>query len=353
MKTPPASLQLAVAALAFGCLLNPLPGRAESPYHLLKEIPVGGDGGWDYLSVDPTGRRLYVTHGTKVIVLDIDQDAVVGEITDTPGVHGFALAPELGRGFSSNGQEAKAGIVDLKTLKTLQKVPTGQGPDAILYERRRQEVYTFNGRAHSATVMDARSGAVVATIALPGQPEFAATDPSENRVYCNIEDQSVIVAIDIRGHQVVNTWPIAPGEEASGMAIDVAHHRLFIGCHNRLMLMLDSTNGKVVAQVPIGAGVDANAFDPGTQLAFSSNGDGTVTIAHEDSPEKLTVVQTLATASGARTMALDTKTHRIYLASARFEPQSEPAAGEPRRRPKMIPDTFKVLVYGMETLPGR
>ncbi len=314
-------------------------------YHFIKEIPIGGEGGWDYLSVDAAGRRLYVSHGTKVVVIDIDKDAVAGEIDDTPGIHGFAVAPELKRGFSSNGREAKAGIVDLETLKTLSKVETGPNPDAILYESGKQEVYTFNGRGDSATAFDAKTGNVAATIALTGKPEFAAADPEAGRVYCNLEDKNAIAAIDTKTHQVVNTWPIAPGEEASGMAIDVAHHRLFIGCHNNLMAMIDNTTGKVVATVPIGNGVDANAFDPGTQLAFSSNGEGTVTIAHEDSPDKLTVVQTLKTERGARTMALDPKTHRIYLASAKFEAATDQPAGE-RRRPKMVPDSFKILVYG-------
>jgi len=322
---------------------------AAGPYHFLKEIPVGGEGGWDYLSVDAWARRLYVSHATKVVVIDLEQETVAGEIADTPGVHGFAPAPELQRGFSSNGREAKASIVDLKTLKTLSKVTTGENPDAILYEPGQHEVYTFNGRGRSATVFEAKTGQVVATIALSGQPEFAAADPKAGRVYCNLEDMSEVAVIDTKTHKVLNNWPIAPGESASGMAIDLAHHRLFIGCHNQLMVMMDSTNGKVIATVPIGQGVDANAFDAGSQLAFSSNGEGTVTIAHEDNPEKLTVVQSLATERGARTMALDPKTHKIYLASAKYEEST----GAPRQRPKIIPGSFKILVYGMEQASGR
>lgn len=321
---------------------------AEEPYHFLHEIPVGGEGGWDYLSVDPAARRLYVSHGTKVVVIDVDKDAVAGEIADTPGVHGLAVASELRRGYTSNGRENKAGIVDLETLKTLSKVDTGQNPDGMLYEPGQHEVYMFNGRGSSATVFDAKSGAIVATVALAGKPEFAAADPQAGRVYNNIEDKSDVAVIDTKTHQVTATWPIAPGEEASGMAIDVAHHRLFLGCRNKLMVMMDSSSGKVVATVPIGQGVDANAFDPQTQLAFASCGDGTVTVAKEESPDKLTVVQTLATERGARTMALDPKTHNIYLATAKFEAQPEPATGAPRQRPKMVPGTFKVLVYGMK-----
>jgi len=324
-------------------------GHAGSPYHFLKEIAVGGEGGWDYLAIDPAARRLYVAHATKIVVIDIDQDAVVGEISDTPGVHGFAIAPDLQRGFSSNGKEAKAGIVDLKTLQTVAKVDTGENPDAIVYASGPQEVYAFNGRGQSATVFDAKTGKVVATVPLPGKPEFAVYDPAAGRVYDNIEDKSEVVVIDVKLHQIVNTWPIAPGAEASGLAIDLAHHRLFIGCHNQLMLMMDGANGRVPATVPIGQGVDANAFDSGTQLAFSSNGDGTVTVAHEDTPDKLTLIQNLVTQKGARTMALDSLTHKIYVATAQFEaPTANPAASAPPPgRPKIIPGTFKILVYGM------
>jgi YVTN family beta-propeller protein len=319
---------------------------AQGAYHFIKEIPVGGEGGWDYLTVDAAGRRLYVSHATKVVVIDIDKDAIVGEIADTPGVHGVAVAAELGRGFTSNGQENKASIVDLKTLQTLSKVETGKNPDGMLYEPGQKEVYFFNGRSQSATVIDAKSGKVVATIPLQGKPEFGQADPQAGRVYDNLEDKNELVAIDTKTHEVVNRWPIAPGEEASGMAIDLAHRRLFLGCGNKKMVMVDSSNGKVVGEVPIGDGVDANAFDPGTQLAFASCGDGTVTIAHEDSPEKLTVVQTLKTEPRARTMTLDPKTHRIYLACAKFE---APAAdGAPRQRPRVVPGSFKILVYGTE-----
>jgi YVTN family beta-propeller protein len=338
-------------ALSFAGFMNVPVCRAEGPYHFVKEIPVGGEGGWDYLAIDETARRLYLTHATKVVVIDLDKDEVIGEIADTPGVHGIAIAPELQRGFSSNGKESKASVIDLKTLKTLSKVDTGENPDAILYEPSQQEVYTFNGRGHSATVIDVKSGKVVATIPLSGKPEFAAADPEAGRVYCNIEDKNEIVAIDVKTHQVVNTWPIAPGEEASGMAFDTTNHRLFIGCHNKMMLMMDSSNGKVVATVPIGQGVDANAFDPGTRFAFSSNGEGTVTIAHEDAPDKLTPVQTLTTERGARTMALDSKTHRIYLASAKFEQPAVQTPGVPQQRPQIIPGSLKILVYGNDKAP--
>lgn len=317
--------------------------HAEISYHLLTEIPVGGDGGWDYLTVDSGGQRLYVSHATKVVVIDLTKDAVYGEITNTPGVHGIAIAPELNRGFTSNGRENKAGIVDLKTLQTLSKVDTGANPDGMLYEPGRQEFYMFNGKGESATVIAAKTGQVVATIPLGGKPEFAAADAKAGRVFNNLEDKSELLAIDTQTHTVANRWPIAPGKEASGMAFDEKNHRLFLGCGNKMMVMADSESGKVVAHVPIGDGVDANAFDPGTMLAFASCGDGTVTIAHEDAPDKLTVVQTLKTEKGARTMTIDPATHKIYLASAKFD-----APAEGQRRGKMQPGSFKILVYGMD-----
>jgi YVTN family beta-propeller protein len=319
-----------------------LAGRAAEPYHFIKEIPIAGDGGWDYLAVDSAAQRLYVSHATKVVILDLSQDAVVGEITNTPGVHGIALAPKMNRLFVSNGKENKISIVDAQTLRTLAKVETGTNPDCILFVPKLKEVYAFNGRSQSATVIAGDSGEVITNIPLGGKPEFAQADPKAGRIYNNLEDKSEVAVIDIASHQVVTNWPIAPGESASGMAFDRRHHRLFLGCDNRLMAMLDTTSGKVLATVPIGEGVDANAFDPKTQFAFASCGDGTTTIAHEDG-DQLTVVQTLKTERSARTMALDPATHKIYLAAAKFE---EPAPGQ--RRGKMVPGTFKILVYGMD-----
>ena len=317
---------------------------ASPAYHLVKEIPIAGDTGWDYLSIDPQARRLYVTHGTHIVVVDIDTNTVVGDIADTPGVHGFAMAPELGKGFSSNGTESKVSVVDLKSLATLAKIDTEAGPDAIVYEPGHREVYAFNGRAKSVTIISAASGQVVQSLPLPGKPEFPAADPADSRVFVNIEDRNEVVAIDTGTHKIVSEWPIAPGESASGMAFDATHHRLFLGCENHLMLMLDSNSGQVVGSVPIGTGVDANAFDNQLQLAFSSNGEGTVTIAHEAAHDKLVVVQTLHTQPSARTMALDPMTHRIYLAAATLQPTQANAPATGHRR-ATVPGTFKVLVY--------
>ncbi len=323
-----------VAVVSVLATSNPM-RAAETQYKLLKEIQVGDPSSWDYLSVDAPDRRLFVSHGTEVVVIDIDANTIVGKISNTPRVHGFAPAPDLGRGVASNGGENKASIVDLKTLETITKLETGQNPDGMLYEPGQHEVYLFNGRSGSATVIDVKNAKVVATIPLGGKPEFGTADPDAGRVFDNLEDKNAVVVIDTKNHAVVNTWPITGGEGPSGQAIDLKNHRLFIGCgDNNVMAMMDSTTGKVITTVPIGAGVDANAFDPGTLLAFASCGKaGTVTIAHEDSPGKLTVIQTLKTEIGARTMTVDPKTHRIYL-----------AVGQ-RNGP---PNNFKVLAYGME-----
>jgi len=332
-------LMKTMLALAIGFTAVAALAAADVNYHLVNTIPIGGDGGWDYLSVDSAAQRLYVSHATKVVVIDLAKDAVVGEITNTPGVHGLAVAPELNRGLVTCGRENKAAIVDLKTLEIISKVATGANPDGMLYEPGQQEFYTFNGRGESATVIDAKTAKVVATIPLGGKPEFAVADPKAGLVFNNLEDKSELVTIDTKTHTVKNRWPIAPGEEASGMAFDEKTHRLFLGCGNKLMAMVDSSSGKVLATVPIGDGVDANAFDPGTQLAFASCGDGTVTIAKEDG-DKLTVVQTLKTEKGARTMTIDPATHKIYLASAKFD-----APAEGQRRGKLQPGSFKILVF--------
>lgn len=301
-------------------------------YRLLTEIHIGGGGGHDYLSIDSAEGRLYVTHESQIEVIDLATDKLVGTVANTPGVHEFALAPDLQRGFASNGRNATASIVDLKSLQTLGTVSTGESPDAALFESVHNEVYTFNGRGRSATVFSAKTGTVLATIALPGKPEFAVNDAALGRLFNNIEDQDEVVAIDTSRHEIAATWPAAPCASASGLALDPARHRLFLGCENKLMVMMDANTGKVLASVPIEGGVDANAYDPGTQLAFSANGQGTVTIARAGEGVSLKVVQTLPTQNGARTMALDPTTHRIYLATDE----------------RGVANSFKIMVFGAE-----
>ena len=317
--------------------------HAADPYHLIKEIPIGGEGGWDYISVDPSAHRLYVSHATKVVVADIDTGKVIGEIPNTDGVHGFAIAPELGRGFSSNGRANTSTIIDLKTLKPLGTVATGGNPDAIFYEPMQKEVYTMNGNGKSATVFDAQTGKVVATIPLGGKPEAVAEDRPTARLFVNIEDTGAIGVIDIKTHTLVATWPLTGCEEPTGLGYDPKSHRLFSACANTVMTMTDSESGRVVATIPIGNGADGGGFDPATGYAFASNGgDGTVTIAHLDNPNKLTVVQTLPSAVSGRTMVLDPVSHNIYVPAAKTTPNP---AGRGRAVP--VPGTFKVLMFGM------
>ena len=314
---------------------------AQDAYKFVTEIPIGGEGGWAILTIDSAEQRLYLSHATKVVVVDLNKNAVAAEIADTLGVHAFVAGSGFQRGFSSNGKENKSSVVDLTTLKTISKIDTGQNPDAIAYEPRHHEVYVFNHTGNSATVIDARESNVVATIPLPGNPEFPAIDEKASGVYINIEDKSEVAVIDSAKHEVIAHWPLAPGEEPTGIAFDAAHHRLFAACHNKMLVMLDTETGKVVANVPIGAGTDGCASDDATQLVFASCGDGTTTIA-----EKLTVVQTLKTERGTRTIALDLKTHRIYLPTAQFQPLPSPSPGASPTRPTIVPNTLKLLVYG-------
>ena len=318
----------------------------DEVYHSVREIPIGGEGGWDILTIDRTANRLYLSQATKVVIVDLNTSRVTGEIADTPGVHAFVAVPEVQRGFSSNGKESKSSVVDLTTLKTTSKIDTGSNPDAVVYEPRHGEVYVFNHTGNSVTVINAKTATVAATIPLGGTPEFAAVDQATGRVYCNIEDKSEVAVIDADKHEVVARWSLSPGEGPSGIALDATHHRLFSGCHNKMMVMLDTESGKVVGSVPIGSGVDGCAFDDATQLAFASCGDGTTTIAREEAPDKLTVLQTLKTERGARTMALDPQTHRIYLPTAQFQPPPSPSPGASTGRPSAVPNTLKLLVYG-------
>ncbi len=336
----------ALAALGFSVALLCGTAAAEEAYKFLNEIPIGGEGGWDYVTVDAAARRLYLSHATKVVVVDLTKNAVIGEIGDTPGVHGLIVVADLERGFSSNGKESRVSVVDLKTLRTISKIDTGANPDALVYEPRHGEIYVFNHSGNSATVINAKTAGVVNTIALGGNPEFAAADSAAERIYCNVEDKSEVAVIDAAKHEVVARWSLAPVTEPTGMAFDATHHRLFVGCHNKLMAMLDTETGKVVATVPIGDGVDGCAFDDATQLAFASCGDGTTTIAKEETPQRLTTIQTLKTERGARTIALDPQTHRIYLPTAQFHPPPSPAPGASPSRPMIVPNTLKLLVYG-------
>jgi DNA-binding beta-propeller fold protein YncE len=318
--------------------------QAGSGYHLINKIPVGGEGGWDYLTVDSAAHRLYVSRGTHVMVIDIATGKVIGDIPDTPGVHGIALAPELNRGFISNGRANTAFIFDIRTLQEVGQVKTGENPDAILYEPAYQRVFTFNGKSKDATAFDAASGKVLGTIALGGKPEFATTD-NKGRIFVNIEDTNEVVELDSKKLAIEKRYSLSPCTEPTGMAIDSEHRRIYSGCRNKIMDVLDVVSGKVVAAVPIGEGVDGNAYDADAGLAFSANGEGTLTVVREMSPGRFDV-ETVPTQRGARTMALDTKSHKIYLPTADFAPVPAAPAGAVKPRPTIIKDSFVILVVG-------
>jgi DNA-binding beta-propeller fold protein YncE len=327
-----------IVMIAAAALAAPGPG-----YKVTNTYKVGGEGGWDYLIADAAARRLYISRGTHVIVLDMDSGKTVGDITDTPGVHGIALAPELGRGFISNGREGTVSIFDLKTLATSSKVKVGDNPDAILYDPATKRVFTFNGRSQDATAIDATNGTVLGTIKLDGKPEFSASD-GKGGVFVNIEDKSELVAIDPAKLEVKSKWPLAPCESPSGLSMDRKNRRLFVGCDNKMMAVVNADTGKVMATPAIGDGVDATAFDDETGLAFASCGEGVLTVVREESPEKFSVAENVPTQPGARTLALDSKTHNVFVVTAKFGPPPAATPDNPHPRRSIVPDTFVVLV---------
>src|SRR5579862_2366520 len=284
-------------------------------YSVIKKVPIPGTGSWDYLSVDEGARRLYVSHGTQVEVIDLDSLGIVGNIPKTEGVHGVAIAPELGRGFVSNGQASTVTIFDLKTLQKIGDVPAGKKPDAIIYDPATSRVFAFNGGSDSATAIDAATGKVAGTIDLGGGPEFAAADGT-GYVYDNLEDESTVLKINSRTLKIEQRWPTAPCSSPSSMAMDRANRRLFLGCRSRVMAVMNADTGKVITTLPIGDHVDATAYDAAAKLIFNSNGDGTVTVIRQESPDSYSVAQTVKTVPKAKTMALVPQTHRLFLSTA-------------------------------------
>jgi hypothetical protein len=319
--------------------------QGDGGYHLVHQYKLGGEGGWDYIYMDPNSRRLYITRGTHVQVIDIDSGKLEGDITDLKGVHGVALDKANNKGYISDGRDNSVVVFDLKSLKQTGKVQAGTNPDAILFDPYSNRVFAFNGRSGNATVIESKDNSVAGTIDLGGKPEFAATD-GKGKVFANIEDKSTLVEIDPKGSKVVNTWPLAPGDGPSGLSIDADREVLFSGCDNQKMAIVDGNSGKVIATPSIGKGVDATSFDKGVQQAYSSNGEGSITVIKEDSPTSFSVAATVPTKRGARTMTVDEKTHNLITVTADFEPAPAATPGQPRPRPKMIPDSFVVLVYG-------
>jgi len=311
-------------------------------YAATQTWPIGGEGGWDYVWADAAGGRLYASHGTQVEVLDLASGKLVGTLANTPRVHGILTVPGLNRGFVSCGGNNTVLLFDPKTLRATGSAPTGQKPDALLYDEFTKHVFVFNNGTTTATVLDAATGAVVGTAELGGAPEAGVSD-HQGTIFVNLEDKNEIVAFDAKTLVVKHRWPLAPGQEPTGLAIDVRHRRLFSGCDGKLII-LDADNGKVLAALPTADGVDGVVFDPARQDAFASGGSGSLTVVHEDGPNSFRVAQTVPTARGARTCALDETTHRVFLLAADYGPAPAPTAAVPKPRPAVLPGTFRVVV---------
>jgi hypothetical protein len=334
------ALLLALGFCICALPLSAAPSPGTSGYKVMKTVAVGGEGGWDYVYVDSSARRVYISRGTHTVVMDADTYAVVGDIPDTQGVHGIAIASDLGRGFTSNGRSNDVTIFDLKTLKPIGNVKTDANPDAIVYDPVSKRVFTFNGRGKNTTAINAADGTVAGTLALGGKPEFAAVD-GKGSIFVNNEDTSEIIEINAQKITETHRWPLAPCKSPSGLAMDTKNRRLYSVCDDKVSVVVNADTGKVVATPEIGNGPDAAAFDPESNDFFASCGEGVLTVVHQDSPDKYTVVENVPTKRSARTMGLDLKTHNIFMPAADFDP---PAQGE--RRGKMKPDSFVVVVVG-------
>ncbi len=343
-------LHFLFAVLGLGFILSTL-GHLQAQttaFHLIKKTVIGGEGGWDYLSVDSKNHRIYVSHSTKVEVLNLDTHEKVGEITNLQGVHGVIAVPKSGRGITTNGRSNTATIFDLKTLSSIVEVPTGKNPDALLYDSYSDRVYVFNHSGGDATVIDIGAGKVTGTIALGGEAVEAGATDGKGTIFVNLEDVHEIVSFDTKTLTVKNRWKLTPGEEPTGLAIDTKTHRLFTVCHNELMLILDSENGKIIAQVPIGKRVDGVVFDPATKQAISSNGEGSITVVQEVSANEYKALETVKTELGARTITLDPKTHHVFVSTAQYGETPPATAENPRPRPKVVPGTFMILELGVK-----
>lgn len=337
--------KLPFCCIAAACMLTTMSALAQqgSGYRIINSYTLGGEGGWDYLNLDPATGRLFITRGSHVMVVDPANGKQLGDITGLSGIHGTAFVGS--HAYVSEGGANRIAVIDTKSLSKISEIPVGQRPDGILYDPFSKRIYTFNSISKDATAVDPANGKAMGSVALGGKPEAAVSDGA-GTIFVNIEDKSELVAFDTRTLAVKQRYPLAPCEEPSGIAADLAHGRIFSGCDNKMIAVTDMKTGKVVTTIPIGEGVDANRFDPGTGLVFSSNGQsGTLTVAHEDSPNKFTVLQNLATAEGARTMELDEKSHRVYVVTADRKPGT-PTADRPNPRPVPVPGTFRLIVLG-------
>lgn len=338
--------RIAWGILAFACLGATPANSQATGYRVLRRTVIGGEGGWDYLSVDPENRRLYVSHSTKVEVLDVDSHERVGEIPNLQGVHGVIVVPSKGRGITSNGRNNSATIFDCKTLAVIAEVPAGKNPDALFYDAFSDRVYIFNHSGGDATVVNLSEAKVTGTMVLGGTAVEAGASDGKGTIFVNLEDTHEVVSFDTQTLTVKNRWKLSPGEEPTGLAIDTETHRLFSVCHNERMIILDSDNGKVVSQMPIGKRVDGVVFDPSSRRVFSSNGEGTVTIVEEISANEFMVIETVRTEPGARTIALDPKTHHVFVSTAQYDRAPAPTTENPHPRLPVIPGTFMILEIG-------
>ena len=320
---------------------------APAPYSVHAQYVLGGPGGWDYLTLEPEAQRLYIARADRVLVISTTDGALLGTIPHTEGVHGVALAPDLGKGFISDGRADAVTVFDLKTLEPIGAFAvSGHNPDAIVYDAASHRLVTFNGRSHDITILDPATGAVVSTVAAGGKPEFAQAD-GKGHIFFNIEDTAELSELDAAAGQRIATWKLPGCEEPTGLAFDIAHQRLFTGCGNQQLIVTDASSGRQVARLPIGAGSDGVEFDAARALVFSTNGaDGTLTVIHADNPDHYSVVATVPTQKSARTLALDPRTHRVFTVAAEFGPVPEATATDPHPRPPVLDGSFRVLVLG-------
>jgi DNA-binding beta-propeller fold protein YncE len=329
-------------------LTAPVPSLAaqatprSAGYHITRTIQLGGDGRWDYVTLDSVNNRLFIARQTRVMVVDPASGKLLAEIPGLDGAHGIALAYPAGRGFATSGRDGTVTMFELRSLRVLARIPAAADADAVLYDPSSERVFTFNGDPGTSTVIDPRAGKAIGSVPLGGKPEFGVAD-GRGRVYVNLEDKGEVAEIDPAAMRVTRRWSLGGCEEPTGLAMDRAHRILFSGCRSRIMAISDANAGRMIARVPIGGGVDGCAFDPGTGLVFSSNGDGTISVVHEDSPTRFRIVSTVITRRGARTMTLDPRTHRLYTVTAGFSGTPAASANEPHPRPGIVPGTFVLM----------
>jgi DNA-binding beta-propeller fold protein YncE len=335
-----------IAILITFCLVLPLFAQSPGGYHVVQTYNLGGDGGWDYIVPEPAQHRVFVARANRVMVVDEENGKLLGEVSGINGAHGTAIAAASGHGFATSGNDQSVVMFDSRTFKELARIPSAEDTDAIIYDPVSNRVFTFNGDAHSSTVIDPVAGKRITLIDLGGKPEYGAT-AGDGKVYANLTDVSEVVEIDAKTATVSRRWSTAPCKQPVSMALDTAHHRLFSGCRSGVLAVSDYQAGKTITTLPIGMGVDGAGYDPGTSDVFATNADGTLTVIHQDSPDKYRVVESVATPAGSRNMGLDPTTHRIYVAAADFNAPPVPAAGAPKGRggrPTVVPGSFKLLV---------